>query len=193
MDKKKLEELTADHERWDNRELGASEEHLAFISDQEQQEMDDDMGLQLISIRLNKSLIETLKGLAKVDGIGYQPLIRQVLTRFAKENEYKLDVLLSAAEAAVRADKLFAQALKLRVQIPDMQALSSERVVAETDFTNTLSQAQMLFAQALNSTTDPILKQHAKLRIAQIAEVCQRNWHDDHDKTSAKARKKQAS
>jgi hypothetical protein len=36
MDKKKLDELSADHERWDAGELGTSAEHIAFVSDEEE-------------------------------------------------------------------------------------------------------------------------------------------------------------
>jgi predicted DNA binding CopG/RHH family protein len=184
MDKKKLNELTADHEHWDQHV--ASSKHTRFLSDEEQKEMDDAEGLQLISVRLNKSLIETLKGLAKVDGIGYQPLIRQVLTRFARENEYKLDVLLSAAEAADRADKLFVQAVKLRGEIPNLPPLSNERVSAEGDYSKALGQAQTMFAQALNMCKDTVWKQHAKLRMKQIADMCQEDLQAEHNKKYGK-------
>lgn len=193
MDEKKRKEfeaLTADHERWDNRELGASEEHLQVLSDEQQnqldKEIDDGLGLQHISIRLNKSLIEQLKQLAQLDGIGYQPLIRQVLTRYAKDNEHKLDMLLSAAEAAERADRLFAQAIRLREQIPNMAPLSNERIFAETDYMQAIGQSQSLFAQALDTCKNPILKQHAKLRMSQIAELAQQDLQDEHDRKYGK-------
>lgn len=173
MDRKKLEELSADHERWDNRELGASAEHIGFVSGEEEKEIDDGLGLQLISIRLNKALIEQLKGLAKLEGSGYQPLIRQVLTKYAKDNEHKLDMLLSAAEAAQRADTLFTRAVKLRDEIPKLTPLSNERIFAETDYTKALGQAQSLFLRALDECKDQVLRQHARLRMSQIAEICQ--------------------
>lgn len=44
--------------------------------------VDSSLGLQPISIRLQKSLVDNLKLLAQINGLGYQPLIRQVLTRF---------------------------------------------------------------------------------------------------------------
>jgi len=44
--------------------------------------LDDALELQLISVRLQKSLIDGLKLIAKANGIGYQPLMRQVLNRF---------------------------------------------------------------------------------------------------------------
>lgn len=41
------------------------------------------LGLQPISIRLEKSLIEDFKLIAQMSGLSYQPLMRQVLRRFA--------------------------------------------------------------------------------------------------------------
>lgn len=194
MDKKKVEELSADHERWEPEgDLGKSPDHIAFLSDEEQakidREIDEGLGLQLISIRLNKALIEQLKGLAKLEGIGYQPLIRHVLTNYARDNEYKLDTLLSAAEAAERADKLFAQAVKLRSEIPKLPPLSNERIFAEGDYSKALGQAQTLFAHALDSSNDAVLKQHAKLRMKQIADLCQEDLQAEHDKKYGKKKK----
>jgi predicted DNA binding CopG/RHH family protein len=196
MDEKKrkeIEALTADHERWDNRELGASEEHMRVLSDEEQaeldREIDEGLGLQHISIRLNRSLIEQLKQFAQLEGIGYQPLIRQVLTKYAKDNEYKLDTLLSASEAAERADKLFAQAIRLRDEIPKLPPLSNERIFAEGDYSKSLGQAQTLFTQVLDSSKDAVLKQHAKLRMKQIADLCQEDLQTEHDKKYGKRKK----
>ncbi|TWG93563.1 hypothetical protein L599_001200000230 [Luteimonas sp. J16] len=47
------------------------------------------MGLQMISIRLPKALIDDLKYFAEREGLGYQPLIRRILVRWAS-HEYKL-------------------------------------------------------------------------------------------------------
>ncbi len=43
----------------------------------------DSLGLQPISIRLEKTLIENFKAAATIEGIGYQTLMRQALWRFA--------------------------------------------------------------------------------------------------------------
>lgn len=51
---------------------------------QESAALDDALGLKSISIRLQNKLIDDLKTIAKVNGIGYQPLIRILLTRFAE-------------------------------------------------------------------------------------------------------------
>ena len=75
----------SNEEAWDNRELGASEEHVRKASPAREKVLDKRLGLQTISIRLQKSLIDILKNLAKEDGIGYQPYIRQILTRHARK------------------------------------------------------------------------------------------------------------
>ncbi len=44
--------------------------------------VDENIGLQMISIRLQKGLVEDLKFIATAHGIGYQPLIKDILHRF---------------------------------------------------------------------------------------------------------------
>lgn len=50
-----------------------------------EKKIENDLGLQMISIRLQKVLIDELKQLAFEAGIGYQPYIRQLLTRHVQE------------------------------------------------------------------------------------------------------------
>ena len=54
-----------------------------------QSQVDEAIAMPPISIRLPKSLIETFKLLGQRHGLGYQPLMRRVLARFA-EAEMKL-------------------------------------------------------------------------------------------------------
>lgn len=72
-------------EAWDEKELGADIDfaELAETTDEEEQAIDAALELQPISIRLQKSLIEDFKLIASLHGLGYQPLMRQVLKRFA--------------------------------------------------------------------------------------------------------------
>ena len=73
---------------WESGGLGTE---AAFVSKSEEDSgVDDKLGLQMVSIRLQKSLIEDLKELSELNGIGYQPLMRQVLKRFvdAQRNIY---------------------------------------------------------------------------------------------------------
>lgn len=68
---------------WESGSLGTSIEHAKRAADDHESTVDDALGLQMISIRLPKELINDLKYLATREGIGYQPLMRRVLLRYA--------------------------------------------------------------------------------------------------------------
>jgi len=67
---------------WDEGKLGLSEEHAVAESASLDASVDEALRLQMISIRLQKDLIDDLKLIASREGLGYQPLIRRVLQRF---------------------------------------------------------------------------------------------------------------
>jgi len=69
--------------RWESGELGLSADHAVAAPEQLEREVDEALGLQLISIRLPRRLIDDLKLIATKEGLGYQPLVRRVLLRFA--------------------------------------------------------------------------------------------------------------
>lgn len=69
-------------EAWDTGQLGRAAEHARPAAADSEKAIDASLGLQLISIRLQKSLIEDFKAIASLNGIGYQPLMRQILRRF---------------------------------------------------------------------------------------------------------------
>lgn len=81
---KNTHKQVSSEEAWDNRDLGASEEHIRKASPEREKAIDERLGLQTISIRLQKNLIDDLKKLAEEDGIGYQPYVRQVLMRHVR-------------------------------------------------------------------------------------------------------------
>lgn len=74
---------------WDNRELGASEEFVRKASKAREKSIDEKLGLQIISIRLQKNLIDELRELAGEDGLGYQPYVRRVLTQHVRHEKRK--------------------------------------------------------------------------------------------------------
>lgn len=80
MSKAKKVDGTA--EAWESGELGCDEKH-AQLSDLDPKELMEGLGLQMISIRLQKSLIEDLKMVAEFNNLPYQSLIKQTLRRFA--------------------------------------------------------------------------------------------------------------
>lgn len=75
---------------WESGQLGNSIEHAVPAPAEHEKTLDEAMGLQMISIRLPKALIDDLKYFAEREGLGYQPLMRRILIRWAG-HEYKLE------------------------------------------------------------------------------------------------------
>ena len=84
----KTNKIEGTPEAWESRELGADENFVASV-DHDDALIEEAVGLQMISIRLQKSLLEELKLIANINGLGYQPLIKQALKRFV-EGEKKM-------------------------------------------------------------------------------------------------------
>ena len=95
-------------EAWDSRQLGASDAHAAVASSEHLTALHDAMGMQMISIRLPKEMIEAYKLIAAHHGVGYQPLMRDILQRFIPEGlkEVMVHHQQEAQEAASRMDEM---------------------------------------------------------------------------------------
>jgi uncharacterized protein (DUF4415 family) len=74
-----------DVELWESRKLGASAKHAKLAPQSTDKALDDALGLEPISLRLQKDLVQKLRVLAKEEGLGYQTYIRQILTRHARK------------------------------------------------------------------------------------------------------------
>ena len=70
------------NEAWESRELGAEETYVEVADQSHEDALNAALELQSISIRLPKQLIEHYKLIAHFHGVGYQPLMRDVMTRF---------------------------------------------------------------------------------------------------------------
>ena len=71
-------------EAWESGKLGQDDQFVKIAKEIKQDAIDESLELQMISIRLQKSLIEDMKMIASLHGLSYQPLIRQILTRFVE-------------------------------------------------------------------------------------------------------------
>lgn len=96
--------IQASDEAWDSGELGRDEAFVKVVDGDTEDQIDKSLDLHLISIRLQKSLIEDFKLIAELNGIGYQPLMRQILQRFA-DCEKKRILRELASEAQERRKK----------------------------------------------------------------------------------------
>lgn len=71
-------------EAWDSGQLGEDVKYAKAVDSSLTCQIDESLELQMISIRLDKGLIESFKMLGAFHGIGYQPLMRDALKRFAE-------------------------------------------------------------------------------------------------------------
>lgn len=103
----KVQKYFSDIEKWESRELGGSEEFSRASSMSKQlkealnggSDADANSSMQLISMRLPTALIDDLKKIGKEEGLGYQTLAREVLTRFVEaENRKLVNKLLSEVQ-----------------------------------------------------------------------------------------------
>lgn len=100
MEKKSI---PASDEAWDERLLGADENFVGVVEADIAKAIDEAVGSQLISIRMQKSTIEDLKLIASLNGIGYQTLMKQVMQRFVDCEKKQLFRELAAEKIGVRA------------------------------------------------------------------------------------------
>ncbi|CAN5567291.1 hypothetical protein BH10BDE1_BH10BDE1_36540 [soil metagenome] len=82
-------------------EEGRRGQQSVAANDDDEKSLDDSMELQMISIRLPKSVVESLKLMAKKQGIGYQPYTRQLLIHHTQGGS--ATVLLNNLEERLRS------------------------------------------------------------------------------------------
>lgn len=71
--------------KWDAKEFGASQEHAVKASNQALEDLHEAAGMKAVSIRMPIEMIQAYKYIAAHHGIGYQPLMRDILQRFLPE------------------------------------------------------------------------------------------------------------
>jgi len=94
------------NEAWESHELGATEAHVAVADEAHEQALNAALELQSISIRLPKQLIAHYKLISQFHGVGYQPLMRDVMARWVPSAlkelfEAEAEKARKASEAAV--------------------------------------------------------------------------------------------
>ena len=104
MSKTKENKIEDTIDNWESGALGTDVEYATVSDDVTNSVIDDALDLKAISIRLEKSLIDDFKAFSRIYGVGYQPLIRQVLTRFAEGEKRILIKQMKAREAEEEKD-----------------------------------------------------------------------------------------
>lgn len=110
-------------EAWGTRALGSDEAHVSVADDSHEAALDEALGLQSISIRLPKQLIDHYKVIAHFHGVGYQPLMRDVMARWLPNAlrevfEAEQAKATKASERAVLVEPVPAPA-ESRVELPE--------------------------------------------------------------------------
>jgi hypothetical protein len=104
-----LKTVPDEKDPWDSGELGRDEKYVACAPEELKKEIESALDLHMISLRLQKELIAELKLIADYRGTGYQPLIREALSRFARAEivqiARELQELQKAREAIESAAK----------------------------------------------------------------------------------------
>lgn len=80
-----------DSEAWENGTLGQSLEHAA-VSTVDPKTIDDALGIELVSFRLNKDIVEPLDDLARLNNSSRNALIQEAVAHFVCHNELYEDV-----------------------------------------------------------------------------------------------------
>lgn len=105
------EKIESTSDAWENRLLGADEAFVSVVENVNQAAIDESLGLKMISIRLEQSLIEDFKAIATINNMGYQTLMRQALRRFA-EGEKKLIAIDMNNRRIAETEQVLAASIK---------------------------------------------------------------------------------
>lgn len=86
MSTEELMKRVEEDDRWDSGVLGRDMKHAkeASLTLEDAEKLSAAAGLQMISIRLPKPLIDDFRFIADTQGLRYQTLMRQALARFAE-------------------------------------------------------------------------------------------------------------
>lgn len=82
---KQVEKIEGTVEAWEDGTLGTTDEFVRPAPREMEAAIDAALGMQAISIRLPKQLVDAYRLIAAHHGLGYQPLMRDILQRWVKE------------------------------------------------------------------------------------------------------------
>ena len=97
-----MKKIKGNAEAWEDGTLGRDEKFVSKV-DIDSSLLDEAAGLKSISVRMPTSLIEDLKYIGQIHGLGYQPLMKQILSRFVEAEKKRL--LREAACESIQQDR----------------------------------------------------------------------------------------
>jgi hypothetical protein len=125
-----------------------------------------------LNLEMDKVTFDQIVHLARLEDTDTYVFINRILADFAADNEYKLDAHLNPMEAADKADKLFAEAVRMQQKMSAHAEGSRERIAAEAQFITVLQRAAALFAEITRGGKGSEIEKHIQLRMNQISALC---------------------
>ncbi|QTN21507.1 hypothetical protein HZ992_15080 [Rhizobacter sp. AJA081-3] len=125
-----LSQIEASADEWGpSGKLGNDAEHIRV--GKEDDKLEERLGLHPISIRFPKELVSDLKAIAHLQGMSYQPLIREVCKRFVEAEKRALRADLAQrrqkeAEEQRRLEQELAAARQAEQDAASQQALAEQ-------------------------------------------------------------------
>lgn len=103
-----MSKIAGTDQAWETRALGADAASAESAGAGHLAALDDALGMQSISIRMPRRMIAAYKLIGAHHGVGYQPLMRDILQRFIPEGmqEVQAQQLADAGQASERVEKL---------------------------------------------------------------------------------------
>lgn len=80
----KANKIEGSVKNWESGKLGQDADYVVSATADEEKALEAALELKPISVRMPVTLIKKLKLIANFHGVGYQPLMRDVLGRFAR-------------------------------------------------------------------------------------------------------------
>jgi hypothetical protein len=103
-----MKKIKGTTEAWESGALGTNPETVRIAGQEHEDALDAALGMKAISIRMPISMVDAYKLIARHHGVGYQPLMRDILSRWIKEGmrEVMNAVEAQAAQAAERLEAI---------------------------------------------------------------------------------------
>ncbi|MBU6455151.1 MAG: hypothetical protein KGS72_25500 [Cyanobacteria bacterium REEB67] len=132
-----------------------------------------------LKLEMDKVIFDQIVQLARLEDTDTYVFINRILADFVADNEYKLDAHLNPVDAADKADKLFAEAVRMQRKMSAHAEGSRERIAAEAQFITVLQRAAALFAEITRRSKGSEIEKHIQLRMNQISALCDQQLTDE--------------
>jgi len=129
----------------------------------------------IVQFRADKEMMDQLLQISDYQKVPVGTLVRQWLAPIVTQQFINIQIERQAIltpHEATKAEQLFTQALRCKEMISKLPSMSNERIRAESDYSMLLQNANALFVHTSENSRDSVLLKHIRLRLDQIALLC---------------------